>query len=293
MAKLSIMGLYKYNPEIFDDLTVPTGIDKETVIDNILLECYDFELLFPSYNLMKIGIRTWSRTELPIWEKLYNTENLEYNPIWNVDGDVTETREVTRERSGQDSRSLTQNGTDSDTLHRETELNSTESTTGSETKNIDRDTTSGESRTTTGTDSTSGTTSNTHSQAGYNSSDLVITEKDDGTSSTTGQNSRTETASGSGTEDVTETGSATGSKTGSDTEETDETRSGTRSTTETGSGTNSEEETVGESLHTRRTGNIGVTTTQQMIREERDVVTFSTIKYITDSFKKRFCLLVY
>lgn len=237
MAKLSIMGLYKYNPEIFDDLTVPTGIDKETVIDNILLECYDFELLFPSYNLMKIGIRTWSRTELPIWEKLYNTENLEYNPIWNVDGDVTETREFTRAKSGETSDQRT----------------------------IDRDTGETGTGNSTVTDNSSGTTSNTHSQAGYNSSDLVITEKDDGTTSSNGQTVRAETTGRTGTEDV----------------------------SETGSGTTSEEETVGESLHTRRTGNIGVTTTQQMIREERDVVMFSTIKYITDSFKKRFCLLVY
>lgn len=236
-AKLSIMGLYNYNPEIFSDLNVPEGIDKETVIDNILLECYDLELLYPSFNIMKIAIKNWSKVEQPIWEKLYNTENLEYNPIWNVDGDVTESREVTRARSGE----------------------------SSDKRVIDRDTTEAGSGNVTTSDTTSGTSSNTHSVAGYNSNELVVSEKDDGTTSTTGSGTRNETNSGTGTEDV----------------------------TETGSGSNSENETVGETLHTRRTGNIGVTTTQQMIREERDVVTFSTIKYITDSFKKRFCLLVY
>lgn len=236
-AKLSIMGLYNYNPDIFDDLNVPDGITKEDVIDNILLECYDFELLFPSYNLMKIAIRNWSNIEQPIWNKLYNTENLDYNPIWNVDGDVTESREVTREKTGE--------STDS--------------------RVIDRDTTQAGSGNVTTSDTTSGTTSNTHSVAGYNSNELVISEKDDGTTSTTGSGTRTEANSGTGTEDV----------------------------TETGTGSNSENETVGETLHTRRTGNIGVTTTQAMIREERDVATFSTIKYITESFKNRFCLLVY
>ena len=236
-AKLSIMGLYNYNPEIFDDLTVPAGIDKETVIDNILMECYDFELLFPSYNLMKIGIRTWSKTELPIWEKLYNTENLEYNPIWNVDGDITETREVTREKSGQDNRVLNIVGDDNDVT---TGVNNTDTVVES----------SGE---------------NTHSEAGYNETNLVITEKDENSSESTTN------VDGSFTEN----------------------RSGNHRETQNNDGSNSENETVGESLHTRRTGNIGVTTTQQMIREERDVVTFSTIKYITDSFKKRFCLLVY
>ena len=40
-------------------------------------------------------------------------------------------------------------------------------------------------------------------------------------------------------------------------------------------------------------GNIGVTTTQRMIQEQREVVAFNTIDYILQSFKKRFCILVY
>ena len=284
-ARLSIMGLYNYNPEIFSDLNVPTGIDKETVIDNILLECYDLELLFPSYNLMKIAIKNWSDVEQPIWQKLYNTENLEYNPIWNVDGDVTEKREVTRARSGQDSRTINQTGN----RHSETEFGINEQTTGSDVMHGETSGTSGNNLTVQSTDSTSGTSQNTHSEAGYNSESLVITERDDGTTSTTGQGTRTENGTGTTSGEQDETRTTTGSKTGTNTEETTE----TSGNTETGSGTNSESETVGEELHTRRTGNIGVTTTQSMIREERDVAQFSTIKYITNSFKKRFCLLVY
>ena len=43
----------------------------------------------------------------------------------------------------------------------------------------------------------------------------------------------------------------------------------------------------------RETGNIGVTTTQQMIKEEREVDQFHIDDYIVQSFKRRFCLLVY
>lgn len=43
----------------------------------------------------------------------------------------------------------------------------------------------------------------------------------------------------------------------------------------------------------RAYGNIGVTTTQQMIEEERGIVKFNIYDYIIDSFKKRFCILVY
>ena len=43
----------------------------------------------------------------------------------------------------------------------------------------------------------------------------------------------------------------------------------------------------------RRTGNIGVTSSQKLIKEQREVGDFSIIRYITESFKKRFCLMVY
>lgn len=43
----------------------------------------------------------------------------------------------------------------------------------------------------------------------------------------------------------------------------------------------------------RESGNIGVTTTQQMIKEQREVVEFNIITYITESFKHRFCIMVY
>lgn len=42
-----------------------------------------------------------------------------------------------------------------------------------------------------------------------------------------------------------------------------------------------------------RHGNIGVTMTQQLINAQRDVVQFDLVQYIVESFKKRFCLMVY
>ena len=43
----------------------------------------------------------------------------------------------------------------------------------------------------------------------------------------------------------------------------------------------------------RRTGNIGITSSQKLISEERSIADFSIIRFITESFKKRFCLMVY
>ena len=48
-----------------------------------------------------------------------------------------------------------------------------------------------------------------------------------------------------------------------------------------------------EDVIERRTGNIGVTTTQQMLEQERKIADFNMISYIAQSFKQRFCLLIY
>lgn len=42
-----------------------------------------------------------------------------------------------------------------------------------------------------------------------------------------------------------------------------------------------------------RHGNIGVTASQDLIQKQRDIAEFNIIDYIADSFKKRFCLMVY
>lgn len=40
-------------------------------------------------------------------------------------------------------------------------------------------------------------------------------------------------------------------------------------------------------------GNIGVTTTQQMIREQREIAGFNFYEYVTNEFKKEFCVAVW
>lgn len=163
--KLTILGLYEFNEDIFQGFNVPDGMDRDTVLNEILLQCGNLELIYPSYNILKLAIANWSKVEQPIWTKLYNTENFDYNPIWNVDGTVKEV--------------------------------------------LDGDFVG--------------------STKGYNETNWLDNSKG----------------------------------------KTDNT------------------------ITTTRTGNIGVTTTQKMITEEREVSDFSTIKYIVESFKRRFCIMIY
>lgn len=60
-------------------------MDAENVKDNLLLETESMEVLYPSAPFLKAAITIWAKERLEVWQKLYNTTQLEYNPIENYD----------------------------------------------------------------------------------------------------------------------------------------------------------------------------------------------------------------
>ena len=93
---MSILGLYNYDSSIFEGLVLPNGVAKETVVNNILMECAELEIIYSDSDFMKFAIKNWSEKELETWTSLNDTFHKEYNPIWNVDGTelTTETRDL-------------------------------------------------------------------------------------------------------------------------------------------------------------------------------------------------------
>lgn len=99
---LSIKGLYNYDPDIFSEWMLPPGVDKETLVPNLLAECAELEVIYPDPRVMRSMIGFWSKTMQYKWSKLLATENFVYNPIWNKDGTVreTETRDLQHAETG-------------------------------------------------------------------------------------------------------------------------------------------------------------------------------------------------
>lgn len=192
-ATMSILGLYFQDPDLFSGMVYPDELDKDILIDSILSECAEMEIIYPDPEYMKNLITLWSKKELYNWRKLYETTQFVYNPIWNVDGTVTET----------ETRNL---------------QNRYQQNEGANNKNV-------------------------NAKTGYNSGAFEDAEQDTG---------RTDIERGGESAD---TGSVT--------------------------------------RETKRGGNIGVTMTQQMIEAEREVDKFNIYDFIVDSFKRRFCILVY
>ena len=85
MALLSIMGLYNYDPSVMEGFQVPDGMSLEDVRTAILFECAELEVIYPNADTMRTAIAFWTRSRLPMWERIYATTRIEYNPIENYD----------------------------------------------------------------------------------------------------------------------------------------------------------------------------------------------------------------
>lgn len=90
-AWLSILGLYEYDDTIFNNMYVPAGMDKDLLVNNILMECAELEILLPEPDVLRRAIGFWSRSQAKVWDKLYESTQFVYNPIWNKDGVIKET----------------------------------------------------------------------------------------------------------------------------------------------------------------------------------------------------------
>ena len=221
-ATLSIIGLYNHDESIFDNLSLPDGVDTDTVKESILMECAELELLYPDFNFMKNAIRVWCAKEMPFWEKVREMETAEYNPIENYDRYDTEVENTDR-------------------AHDRNANNVVSGTTKTTGKDISVD--NGYDR---------------DMVAGYNSENLTVNGE-----------TRSNNTSNANTESDTKGQTA-------------------QLNTEKGK----ENENRVKSLHSH--GNIGVTTVAQMMSEMIKVLPeVNTVAVIVNSFKQRFCLMVY
>lgn len=268
-STMSVLGLYNYDPTLFANMSYPDDFDstdQQTLVNNLVCELAELEILYTSPAFMKTIIGVWSAKEVTTWNRIYAAAQMEYNPIENYDRQEssTDTTDGTRKHTGNDvtafsgSDTVTNSGTDTTT-------------------NSGKDTTqdSGtEAIANTGTDTT------TNKVAGFDSNTLVDHD------SSALAHGHTATTTFGKKEELTH-GHVEALQHGH---------------VETVAMGHSETLTHGEQIkddteitHTSRIhGNIGVTTSQQMLEQELEVAPkLNIMNVIIESFKNRFCLLVY
>ena len=303
-AMITPLTMYNADPTVFDGINLPDyhfpraieyddlflregwTLDKQTLIDNLLLETAELDTLYTDPEFFKFAVKTWAHKEYHIWAALYETMFYKYNPIWNKDGTTKGSEKQIRDLVASNTRTKSAHNTnvnnESENISDSDDVtdNTTESRTHADAKNNVR--TNDKNEVTDGTNINS--VSAYDSMTAWANRDKTKTD----TEVTTGE-SEVNVENQSGGEDATidctsnrdynRDRSAISNSVGTETEE--------ETVTNTDSGNLDNERDV------REYGNIGVTTTQQMIEAERNLVKFNIYDFIIDSFKARFCVLVY
>ena len=112
-ATLSILGLYNYQPTIFDALTIPSSVNRQTLIDCIIMEGAELELVYPNPDLLSRLIGAWSRARLAAWNRMIAALDAEYSPIENSDRTETVTENYKRNLTESGERSSNSNSSTS------------------------------------------------------------------------------------------------------------------------------------------------------------------------------------
>ena len=261
IMKVTLIGLETYlsheNKSLFDNMNLPAGINKEDVVNNILLSGGEFEPVYSEPFFLRSAIGSWSNKHYRTFEKWLNALNLEYNPIENYDRQEAWTDTT-------DNDTTTQGHTDSgNTRTFNNQDKRTIDTKDEQTRDIEDKTIFDK------------TTTTEHEVSAFDSSTYQASSKD------TVDEDGDITVEGTGTDTMEHSGTDTVDYSGTVKDEYGECFSS--------SGTN-------DTLFSHRGrvhGNIGVTTSQQMLQSELDLARFNLVQEITDLFVLEFCIMVY
>ena len=117
----SIYGLYREDNTIFDDMSLPTSMNKENVVGNILLSCEGLSVLYTDPAFMKEAIKVWSYKMLEKWTKLAETLALEYDPLENYRRNEVYSGDASRSENNSSNLTGARNSSEAQTDNREDE----------------------------------------------------------------------------------------------------------------------------------------------------------------------------
>ena len=150
-AMMTILGLYQFGAydqkDLFQNMKIPAGIDRQDLIDNILEQGAAFEILYPDFEYLQFSIGAWSKRWYRTMEKWIEALNVQYDPLnnydrheeWTDNDNVSGKTETSAgvNTTGQDELSVT--AYDADAYHNKekTDSSGTSESTGSSETNTD------------------------------------------------------------------------------------------------------------------------------------------------------------
>lgn len=96
-SRVSILGLYSYDPTLFDKMELPEQIDRTSFVNYLLLQTSELPLLYGDSDFMKNMIGIWSANRIGVWEKMAKVLYEDYDPFINIKRDEERTETETRD----------------------------------------------------------------------------------------------------------------------------------------------------------------------------------------------------
>lgn len=100
-----------WDEDLFDDITLPSGMDKTTVVNQIMLDNGLLEVVYPEHDLLKGLIKAHFLARQLDYQRLWDAVSQTYNPLYNLDRKNTLTEKT--ERSENTTGNTTSNATQS------------------------------------------------------------------------------------------------------------------------------------------------------------------------------------
>ena len=94
--------MHLWDGDLFDDITLPDGMDKTTVVNQIMLDNGLLEVLYPEHDLLKGLIKAHFLARQLDYQRLWDAVRQTYNPLYNLDrkNTLTEKTERTENTTG-------------------------------------------------------------------------------------------------------------------------------------------------------------------------------------------------
>ena len=103
--------MHLWDGDLFDDITLPSGMDKTTVVNQIMLDNGLLEVVYPEHDLLKGLIKAHFLARQLDYQRLWDAVSQTYNPLYNLDRKNTLTERT--ERSENTTGNTTSNATQS------------------------------------------------------------------------------------------------------------------------------------------------------------------------------------
>lgn len=99
LEKMTLPGFARYDPYLFDGLTVPQGVSRETLINRTMLRAGEFPVIYNDPVYLRGVITSFSSAYQLEMSRTWEALNAEYNPIHNFDRNEEWTESETGESS--------------------------------------------------------------------------------------------------------------------------------------------------------------------------------------------------